>query len=40
MKGWHNNAKSLTNHWRIEEEVTLQNIATIKIQSHLILRRN
>jgi hypothetical protein len=29
-RGWHKDAKSWLNHWRIEEEVTLQNIDTIK----------
>jgi hypothetical protein len=29
-RGWHKDVKSWLNHWRIEEEVTLQNIDTIK----------
>lgn len=29
-RGWHKDAKYWLNHWRIEEEVTLQNINNIK----------
>jgi hypothetical protein len=29
-RGWHKDVNSWINHWRIEEEVTLQNIDTIK----------